>query len=644
MKKEIYKKETRDQKAELKSFGENNLFKVNYLSLVYLIILGIIFIILYNYVYDDKIYLGGDNAVYYITGCSLAEGHGYTNIHLAEQSAANHFPPGYPFIISIIVRFFGESMDVVKKANGVFLFGSIVLLFSIIKKLTKNINLAFVVSLITLLNGHLLQFSFIEMSEVPFTFFILLSIWCFIKTFNKGSSLRQPYFWILAASIIISFYIRSLGICLLIATVMILAINKRWWQIFALTGCFIVAYAPWYIRSENLGGNTYSKQVQMVNPYQSELGKMKISDYPKRFAENTSRYFAKEINSSYSGNYLSDYNLPSHWYDYVISIILILLSLIGIYSLKEFKLYFFFLLSGTFLILMLWPPVWIGIRFMLPIVPLLLFLTIQGALFLLSKFYKKLIKNTVYVNAVPFVFLLFIPVFLPNISQLNIYAKSNYPSNYIDYFELAKWCKNNLPDSAVISTRKPELFYLFANRKVSSYPFIENTDTFLFYLKQHRITNLVAEDLGINSMDRYVAPAINNNLENFKLIKSQNNTNLWQVFYSDSIGYKGDRDTKGKKEGKGLSHYYDGSIYVGDFHENRREGIGKFIFQSGNYYIGEFKDNYEEGNGTMYMKAGGKITGEWKRGSVNGFAIQYDKDGKIINKGIWERNKMIKRE
>ena len=641
MKKVLSKNITRTQKVNVKTNSKNHLFQANSKSMIYLLILGITFIILYNYIYDNKIFLGGDNAVYYITGCALAEGQGYTNIHTPDMSPANHFPPGYPFIISIIVRLFGENMSIVRYANGVLLFTSIVMLFLIIKELTKNINLAFASSLIVLFNAHLLQFSTIEMSEIPFTFFSLLSVWCFIKTYNIGETLKQPYFWILVASIIVSFYIRSLGITLLGSTLIIFTLNKRWLQVIVLTLCFIIAYAPWYNRSEKLGGNVYSKQIQMINPYQPELGNMKISDYPKRFIENANRYLALEINSAFSGYYVLDYQSSSSWINYVLSILLLIITGIGIFTLKNFKWFIFILISGTLLILMFWPPVWTGIRFILPIIPLLLFLSITGVLFIIRKLSKRLSENKIYWNKAPLFCLFLIPYFSPNISQLNQNAKSNYPESFADYFELALWCNENLPENAIICTRKPELFYLYAHRKVNGYPFIDNTNDFFSYLKNEHITHVVADDLGFKSMNKYMVPAINNNLENFRKIKSQNKTNLWQVFYTDSIGYSGERDSIGRKEGKGKSHYFDGGIYEGLYHENRREGFGKFIFPTGNYYIGEFKNDTQDGTGTLYFKVGGYITGKWKKGGLNGFAIQYDEEGKIMKKGIWSGNKLI---
>lgn len=609
-------------------------YQFDYLSLCYLLLLGIIFINVYHYTYDKKIFLGGDNAAYYITGYALAEGKGYSNIHMPHDSPANHFPPGYPFIISIIISMFGDNIQTIKTSNGFFLFGVISLVFVIIKKLTQNKNLAFIVSLATLLNAHLLFYSYIKMSEVPFAFFTLLSVWLFMQTFTKGDTLKQLYFWALIISLIITFYIRSLGIAAIGASTIILLLNKRRVQALILMGCFILAYTPWYIRSESLGGNAYAKQVQMINIYRPDLGKMKITDYPKRFIENLDRYVSKEIGSAVFGYTITDYKKKPDWKNYLYGSLLILLSLIGILSLKEFKWFLLMLIGGTFFILMLWPPVWIGIRFMLPFVPLLLFSAIQGVLFMISRLIKVFAANKIFWNYAPFLCILIIPQSKAQIQILNQNSKAPYNPNYASYFNIASWCKTNLPDTAIIATRKPELFFLQAHRKVTGYNFTKDNELLINDLKKNGVTHVVTDNLGYSSTGLYLSPAVMNNPEKFKLIKEDGKkgqgTYLFQVYYDQ--GYVGEFKN-GKRNGIGKVKYPDGSMYEGEWHENLKVGSGKYMWPNGEYYLGEFRNDKREGRGTMFSKDGNYMECEWKNDKPSGNITRFNKEGKIIAKG-----------
>jgi 4-amino-4-deoxy-L-arabinose transferase-like glycosyltransferase len=498
----------------------------------YFILLEIIFLCVYAYVFDYKVFMGGDNAEYYITGHSLALGKGYSNIDMLNDPPANHFSPGYPFIISIIIRIFGDSMIATQLGNGVFLAGAILLLFQIVKELTKDNKLAFVISLLTLLNAHLLFYAYITMSEIPFTFFLLLSVWLFIKTFSRGSTLRQPYFWLLILSLIITFYIKSGGIALIGASIIILLVNKRWYQAMILPVIFLAAYMPWYIRTENLGGNVYAKQVQMVNPYNAAQGKLKLADYPKRFLENAGRYLSREIPSAVFGYTIQDYNSKTSWKDYLAGVLLLFFLIAGIFSLAEYKWFFVLTIGGFFFILLLWPPLWNGVRFMIPLIPLLLFLIVQGILFVLRKLIKKISFAKKYFQYAPFLFLLIIPSpIAQQIKTLHIHSKAGYYPSYDNYFKLATWCKENLPANAVIACRKPGLFYLFAHRKVTNYTYTENGKQLIDDLKKNGVTYVVLDDLGFASTQLYLWPAMMNNQESFESVKAFGNNYLARVRY-----------------------------------------------------------------------------------------------------------------
>ena len=98
-------------------------------------LLCVLFVAVLSYVYtfEHKVVLGVDNAGYYLLGKALASGAGYVSIWLPDMPPHNHWPPGYPLIISIIVRFI-DSVLVVKLANGVFLLGALSFFFRLMRR------------------------------------------------------------------------------------------------------------------------------------------------------------------------------------------------------------------------------------------------------------------------------------------------------------------------------------------------------------------------------------------------------------------------------------------------------------------------------------------------------------------------------
>ena len=118
---------------------------------IYSGLLLLIFFVAYQFIFDSKLDLGGDNGGYYILGKALSTGHGYTNIHHVGDPSHNHFPPGYPALLAVFM-FISDSVIFLKIMNGLLLAGSSMLLYRIFFKVTENIQLSFVASALMLLN------------------------------------------------------------------------------------------------------------------------------------------------------------------------------------------------------------------------------------------------------------------------------------------------------------------------------------------------------------------------------------------------------------------------------------------------------------------------------------------------------------
>ena len=151
----------------------NNLQK----SLFLLLPFTVIFIAIYAYIFDNKVDLSGDSLFYYFLGKALASGQGYMNTIGAVAKPENHFPPGYPFVISLAMMVGAKSLTAIKILNGLFFWGALVLFYKILTRLSINWTFALVATVMMALNEHLLYYSIITMSEMPFTFFTLLSIY-----------------------------------------------------------------------------------------------------------------------------------------------------------------------------------------------------------------------------------------------------------------------------------------------------------------------------------------------------------------------------------------------------------------------------------------------------------------------------------
>lgn len=67
----------------------------------------------------------------------------------------------------------------------------------------------------------------------------------------------------------------------------------------------------------------------------------------------------------------------------------------------------------------------------------------------------------------------------------------------------------------------------------------------------------------------------------------------------------------GQKQGQGKYNFQNGDIYEGNFSQDKMSGQGKYTFSNGDTYYGEFLDNQFNGQGT-YTINGKSYTGTWK--------------------------------
>lgn len=126
--------------------------------------------------------------------------------------------------------------------------------------------------------------------------------------------------------------------------------------------------------------------------------------------------------------------------------------------------------------------------------------------------------------------------------------------------------------------------------------------------------------------------------------------------------YTGEK-VKGKKHGYGTYKWNDGSVYKGNFKDDKihgkgvltipkkgkysgnfskgkKNGYGTYTFSNGDVYIGNWKNDKMSGYGTYKFKNGEKYVGNFSNNKFNGKGT-YTKNGKKYS-GTWEDNQYIK--
>lgn len=615
-------------------------------------ILSFVFILVVPYTFDSKLFLGGDNCNYYILADGLANGKGYVVSNMPMAKAANHFPPGYPFLMSLLMRMGITSILALKVFSSFLLLVSSFVFYRIIRQLTKQQLFSIAVSALILLNAHLLEYASIMMSEIPFLLFQLLSVYFLIRWHEEEYKTKSLHGALFVLMLICLIYTRTMGITMLGASVLFILFSKKYTSGLLVLGITLLALAPWQMRSASLGGNSYVKSLFLTKPYDSKSKKMELSDWGNRMKKNSERYLSKEIPSSLFPSLKVTYHDPKTkevttasmglW---LIGISIVLLVFLGILSQKKYRWLFLFIFGGNLLVYLLWPEVWYGVRFILPMIPLILLFTLLGIVFILTKIFRK--SETIAQS--PYVIILIAVLVsasqIKGISKLQEKAEAPHPRNWSNYIKLAEWAEGNLKN-AVISTRKPGIFYVSGGGEHSTLSFRStlNKKDFFDYFNEQGVTHVVVENLGYGQTHSFLLPMVRQDNQQFKLIKSfgvidrkdkngnplPSPTAVWLFEYNPDYGYRGSYNKDGKRHGKGEYHLRDGRKQVGIWKNDTLHGPGIFYDFKDKTYTGTWKDGKKHGRFIIQQAGSPSIEAIWKNDKVEKVGYILDAQGKRI--------------
>ena len=127
--------------------------------------------------------------------------------------------------------------------------------------------------------------------------------------------------------------------------------------------------------------------------------------------------------------------------------------------------------------------------------------------------------------------------------------------------------------------------------------------------------------------------------------------------------YHGEIDKNGKKSGKGIYKWHDGSTYEGDFEEDLRHGNGLFQWANGESYKGDYLKDERTGHGVYNWPDGASYEGSFLNGKRHGEGTYLSSDRDVyvggwfddlqhgegtltrsdgtVVKGIWRNGKLL---
>jgi hypothetical protein len=334
-------------------------------------------------------------------------------------------------------------------------------------------------------------------------------------------ALRDRRLWFLALWIAAAFYTRTAGAALCAGVLLSLLLTRRPGAALALALALIAFALPWVARALlTPGGNPYFRQLMQVNPYYPEFGFLTPSSLWRRLRENTLYYVLREtpvtvLPALYRSTYSTE-EMKATYFPWWLSLPLLVPLALGVRRALRKADPACVTLLATIAVCLVWPLIWAGSRFLVPVAPLLLLYWWLGwGVFARERGNPRAHGRGTWIRAVIILLLVFLGV-----RNLVFYSMETrrYPPEWENYFAALHWARENTPPSSVIIDRKPGFVEFVAQRAGRSFPREKDPTRMLAYLREQAATHVLLSSLPYDDIGRYLKPAVDQRREYFELV------------------------------------------------------------------------------------------------------------------------------
>ncbi len=499
------------------------------------ILAGILAAVAIAATFDPRLYINGDNVDYMFLARAARHG---------QLWSSDKYPPLFPLLLAAVQLVAGMRLIPQKLLVLVLSIGSILLLMRIVRRRCDGRSGPWVLWIAATLIP-VVEYSHYTMSEIPYLFFLLGAVDAFDRLFEGGLSipeatgakgewpaqregtahpessfreaLQSRRMWWLALWIGAAFYTRSAGAALAVGILASLWFFRRRRDSGALVVCLAVLGLPWLVRSlATPGGNPYLRQLLLVNPYYPEFGRLTAASFFRRLSQNARFYFVQEIPSTvFPAIYHSTYTAPGYAFlPAFISIPLLVPLAIGLGKGLRRADPVATVTALTLVLCCLWPLIWTGSRFLVPVVPLLSLLWWKGWGGLGPQESSPR-RSWMWTRRIVLGLLVIL-------SARNLYFYKDetgaYPPVWDHYFQALHWIGAETPADAVVVDRKPGFVEFVAGRRAISFPREKDPDRMIQFFREHGATHVVLPSLPYDDIGRYLQPALDQRQDFFNIV------------------------------------------------------------------------------------------------------------------------------
>ncbi|HYE72016.1 MAG TPA: hypothetical protein VEF04_01745 [Blastocatellia bacterium] len=449
-----------------------------------------------------------DDGWYILLAKAIASGQGYTLINSPSQGIVPIYPPGFPWLLSLVFRFtpnFPENIWLLKSVSIVAMLGVGVASYLFFKREGEWPHyIALIASLVVVTApGFVFLAASTVMSEPVFSLSQLLAVITVERAVRQHSQ-RASSLYILLGALFASFAFLTRSIALvLIAAALIYLLKERLWRLALIFSISVaVCVSPWMIYSRlhaptpaekkeqgNYIVESYGEQFWSKRAGVSTTGRITVRDLPERVWKNLVDIFGRDIGGMFlpqlyrpateSGLEIIELggslgrvmlNMGAATGTIIFSLLISLIAVIGFIARCRTRV----TLTELVVIFSLGMVViWLGLfRFILPLMPFVMLYFVTG-LKSVSRWFEKLWRKLYSANhwAAPRIVIVCLLAFnaYDHFSYISAGRSSRanqmWLSDYDEQRELINWVTRELPHNAIIATSNPPLINLMTGHK-----------------------------------------------------------------------------------------------------------------------------------------------------------------------------------
>ncbi len=446
---------------------------------------------------------GGDNAAYLTLAYSLLQDGRYAELFDPAAQAHTKYPPVFPALLALAMALGARTWAAFKVVAAVSTVAAVGAAWLWAERRLGALGATAVAAALAL-SWAVVYYSHWILSDPTFLAFTLVGLWALeradggragddadarsdggvdpaARRQGEGSPdatgddgpLAPGWLALGVAAAGLAYFTRSAGLPLLVALLAWLALRRRWKALAASTVALGLPALLWWLRARGVADaqGEYVAEFWLVDPYDPSLGRVGIGGLVGRAVANAAGYLTAHVPRGILG--------PEGPAPALVGIALAALALTGWVLAVRRRVgpveLFFPLYAG---LILLWPEVWSGDRFALPLFPVL-FVYAGAALLVGARRVGAWAPRVAGAGALLVILLPALGGWMDAVRTASgcgaLVAEQGafacYGPRWQQFAAVAGWAGESLPEGSAVMSRKPRLFYVLGGVPSRTFPF-----------------------------------------------------------------------------------------------------------------------------------------------------------------------------